>query len=113
MPPTAAIETRPPRRSGAESARALFAQKAPDHCAALEIRRFRTGRDVIGYECGTFAERLRGRRLDGGRNDQHFGRVPVNRRRFGAARIGLTRNAADPAAVSCPTAPEGPGSDGR
>ena len=58
--------------------RALFAQFRPGRMA-VEIRRFITDSDAIGYECLVFAECLRGRQVDGGRIEQHRGRFPVNR----------------------------------
>ncbi len=60
------------------ASRALFAQFSPGRMA-VEIHRFITDSDAIGYECGTFAECLRGRQVDGGRSDEHCGPVPVNR----------------------------------
>ena len=120
MPLIATIGTQLPRRGRgiglADRQGALFAHISPDHFAALEIRHSFTGAHVIGYEDCTFAERLRGRRVDRGRSDQQCGRVPVNRIGLPAildARIDLARNAAERTSVSSPTTLEGPGSDGR
>jgi len=94
---------------------------------AVEIHRFITDSDAIGYECLVFAECLRGRQVDGGRSVQHCGRFPVNRdgapvaiggRPRGAtgahgARNGLAHNMPGSTAVSLMHTLEGPHANGR
>jgi hypothetical protein len=106
--------------------RALFAQISRDLFAGSEIQNFFTGADLIGYECGTFAECLRGRQVDGGRSDEHCGPVPVNRTgtpvaiggcpRGGMqaqdARNGLAHNMPGSTAVSLMHTLEGPHANG-
>lgn len=106
--------------------RALFAQFWPGRMA-VEIHRFITDSDAIGYECVVFAECLRGRQVDGGRIEQHCGRLPVNRdgapvavggrprRATGAqdGRNGLAHNTPGSTAVSLMKTLEGPLANGK
>ena len=106
--------------------RALFAQFSAGR-VGVEIHRFITDFDAIGYECLVFAGCLRGRQVDGGRNVQHYGRLPVNpdgapvaiggrpgdATEARGARNDLAHNMPGSTAVSLMQSLEGPHADGK